>query len=510
MRSSTARFVLVVALLFIALPAAADAPADPVPPHPPSPLAGLPTDVFHGQVVTLADGDRYEVTFAQQGQSIRGRRWDSATQTWGPRQVIFKDPDLRCWGLHARGSGNGVAVRVGCGPAFVEDWDGHPYAVVSADAEHWQSRRLPGYSWWAPGISPDGTRAVWARGDDTYTWSPTAGFVRGVAAPPPDAFQGEAPMITDAGLVTIAYTDDSCSVTLDTYLTAGVPTRQVLPMTPYCYVVEVSAIDSRTLAVGDTADEWTVTRVTRPDDGAPWVVSTGAPLSAPGLLEDSFAPDMAPLLLDAPDHPLAVVGNGQDVLRVQVYDPATQAWQAPTTLLTRPGGTRCTFRNDFTAGLGFYALALRCAGPDRVVTSPDGSTWTAVPLAAQTAGPNGALGLLAVPGRSSTVVLDRDSATTVPVGVRGACDVVVPVAHDRVLRLTAPGGGDGWPSLLQRSTARGWKTVHRVRTPTSGTCSRVFPGLDGGPRFGLQGRDGYLGVRFVQVDGRWDVRVRLR
>ena len=74
-----------------------------------------PTDVFHGQVVTLADGDRYEVTFAKQGQSIRGRRWDAATQTWGPRRVIFKDPDLRCWGLHAAGAGNGVAVRIGCG-----------------------------------------------------------------------------------------------------------------------------------------------------------------------------------------------------------------------------------------------------------------------------------------------------------------------------------------------------------------------------------------------------------
>ena len=79
MGARLARIALLVGLLVVVLTPGAYAAADPIPPHPPSPLAGLPSDVFHGQVVTLADGDRYEVTFARQGQSIRGRRWDSAT-----------------------------------------------------------------------------------------------------------------------------------------------------------------------------------------------------------------------------------------------------------------------------------------------------------------------------------------------------------------------------------------------------------------------------------------------
>ncbi|PUA80370.1 hypothetical protein [Nocardioides currus] len=506
-RAATATLALLAALL---VPAPAHAEPEPVPPHPSSPLAGLPDPVLRGQVVALADGDRYEVTSTAGGRSIRGRRWDAATRSWGPAQVIFHDDDLRCWGVVARGSGNGVAVRIGCGPALVEEWDGHPHAIVSADTQTWQSRRLPGYGWASTGISPDGTQAVWARGDDYYTWSAATGFVRRVADPPRPVFEGEAPMITDAGTVTIAYEDDSCSVTFDTYLSAGVPTRQVLPTGPDCYSTGVTAIDSRTLAFGDDADEWSNARLTRSGDDSPWVVSAVAPLSAPGLLSDRFLRGFAPLLLDAPDLPLAVVGNGPADLRVQVFDPAAQAWRSPVSMLTRSSGTRCNYRNDLTAGLGFYALSLRCTGADRLVSSPDGAAWTAWPLRAQAVGPNATLGLVAVPDHHRTVVLGRGSATAVPVGTDGGCDVVVPVAADRLLRLTSSRGRDGWPDLLQRSTPSGWRTVHRVEVPRHGSCGRVFPGLRAGPRFSLQGRRGSMRVQFVEQDGRWDVRVHAR
>lgn len=509
MRTVIARLALVLGLTAAALiPTTAGAAADPIPPRPPSPLAGLPADVFHGQVVTLADGDRYEVTFAQQGRNIRGRRWDAATQRWGPHQVIFSDPDLRCWGLHARGAGNGVAVRIGCGPAFVEEWDGHPHAIVTADTETWTSRRLPGYGWWNPGISPAGARAVWARGDDYYTWSAATGFVRRVADPPRDVSEGEAPMITDSGTVTIAYSDDSCSVTFDSYLAPDVPSRQVLAMPEGCNSVGVTPIDANTVAFGDPADEWSTARLTRPDEADPWVVAAIAPMSASGLLEDRYNRDMAPMLLDAPDRPLAVVGNGTGALQVQLYDPALQAWQAPSTLVERTGGTKCRFRNDFTPYLGFYSLALRCAGPDRVVTSTDGGTWTAIPMHAQQAGPNRDVRLLAIPDHTSTVLLGNGTSTTLPVGVDGACDVVVPIAADRALRLTSSRGRDGWPDLLQRSTTEGWRTVDRLEVPRSGICRRVYPGSFAGPQFAFQGPGGSMRARFVEVNGHWDVRVR--
>lgn len=505
---------LVVGLLVAVLPSTATLAADPIPPHPPSPLAGLPTDVFHGQVVDLADGDRYEVTFAKQGQNIRGRRWDAATRTWGSRRVIFTDPDLRCWGLSARGSGTGVAVRIGCGPDFAEEeGDGHPYAIVSADTKTWTSRRLPGgFDRWEPGISPSGTGAIWSRGADYYTWSAAAGFVRRVAAPPPEMYV-EAPMITDDGTVTIAYTDDTCSAIFDRYVTPGVPTRQVLPTPDDCFPDAVASINANTVAFGDMNDALATARLTRPDDAAPWVVSALAPRSAPGLIEDQYNNplDVAPILLDVPDRPLAVVSNGQDELHVQLYDPALQSWQAPSTIVERAGGTKCRLRNDFTPDLGFYSLSLRCAGPDRVVTSPDGGTWTAIPMRAQHAGSNGDVGLLAIPDRSSTVVLGKDTSTTLPVGTDGGCDVIVPIASDRLLRLTASKGSRGWPDLLQRSTAKGWKTVHRVTIPQQGECGRVFHlGSGAAPRFGLLGvgRVGVMRVLFAKVGGRWDVRVR--
>lgn len=492
--------------LFIAVPSSASG-TDPLPPPPPSPLAGLPDEVRDGQIVTLADGDLFEVTVAPQGRSVRGRRWDAATSSWGPGKVLFKDPDLRCWGSIARGSGSGVAVTASCGPTDVMDTAGNPYAIVSADTVNWSVRRLPRQGRWTPGLSPDGTHAAWANLRSYFTWSEATGFVRHPATPPELAFS-EAVMIADDGAVTIAYSEDTCIVTLDTYPPAGPTRRQVLEAR--CAISgAVISIDANTLAFGDVAEPWSTARLTRPDSASDWVVSTNPPTAAPGLLPDPYFGHLAPMLFQAGDGPLAVVSNGpDDDLRVQLYDPAAESWLAPSTLFTRTGGTRCSFRDDASAAVGFYALSLGCRGPNRLVISRDGVRWQALPVRTRVIGANSALDLVAAADRRNTVIASRRGNVTLPVGSNGGCDIVMPVAPGRLIRLTAAKDSAGWPVLLQRSTKQGWRTVRRLRMPTDSRCDGVYDDVSSTLRFELTGPRQWVRVRFIQVNGRWDVRWR--
>ncbi|GAA1912955.1 hypothetical protein GCM10009797_03310 [Nocardioides hwasunensis] len=491
-----------------ALPASAEQ-AGAVPPHPASPLAGLPRDVAHGQVVRLVDGDRYEVTRSAGGKEIQGRRRDAATGEWSGYTTVFRQSGLRCWNVQARGAGTGVAVTFECGLALVEPDEGKPYAAASADTTHWQSRRLPGYLWGAPAISPAGTWAAWLRGRDYMTWSLDSGFAQHRTTRSTGRFEGaQAPLVADDGSVTVAWASSArCTTTFDTYLAAGEPTREVVTDPRACDDF-VTSLDARTVLLGDTGDRWAVTRLTRADETSPWAVTAVAPLLAPGLVTDTFEPDFAPHLLDAPELPLAVVANSGDDLGVQLYDPVAQAWQAPLPLLSRPGGSRCSFEDDATSRIGFYALTLRCRGGERrVVTSTDGATWQALAMRSRIVGRNDRAGLLAVPVRTRTVVLSRGAdPLDLPVTVDRRCDVVHPVARDRVLRVTATATSAGWPALLQRSTDQGWRTVRRLDLPHVGTCRRVSPGGVGGADFQLGSRRGTLDLRFVHRGGRWDVR----
>ncbi|SEC10081.1 hypothetical protein SAMN04489844_1678 [Nocardioides exalbidus] len=510
MSSSRARLVAGVVALAL-LPAAASASvatgSPDVPPHPPSPLAGLPRAVPHGQVVRLGDGDRYEVTRSRGGREIQGRRFDVQTGSWGARTTVFREADLRCWNVVARGAGNGIAVTFECGPALVEPDEGKPYAAASADGVHWSAQRLPGYAWRDPAISPSGTWAAWSRGRDYLTWTGGA-FTQHEASQSTGEFEdAQAPVVSDDGTVTLAWSSSAdCTVTFDAYPVAGAPARQVVQDARVCDDFATSA-DSRTVLLGDTADRWSVTRLTRVDESSAWAVTAVAPLAAPGLLVDDFRPDFAPLLLDAPGRPLAVVANRGDDLGVQLYEPASQTWRPPLSFLSRAGGTRCAFEDDATPRVGFFALALRCRGGDRrLVTSSDGATWQALPLRAQLVGLDARADLVAVPGRRRTVVLSHKGAATLPVGVAGRCDVVHPIGRRSVLRVTATRGSAGWPALLQRSTSDGWRTLRRLDLPHRGTCRGVFSGGLSGADFQLSGGGRTLGLRFVRRDGRWDVR----
>ncbi|RYB93933.1 hypothetical protein EUA93_05920 [Nocardioides oleivorans] len=511
MSSTRARLVtgaLALALLPTTASASVATRGADVPPHPPSPLTGLPRGVPHGQVVRLADGDRYEVTRSQGGRQIQGRRYDVQTGSWGARTTVFREADLRCWNVVARGAGSGIAVTFECGPALVEPDEGKPYAAATSDGVHWDARRLPGYAWRDPAISPAGTWAAWSRGQDYVTWTAVGGFVQHRASRSTGQFEdAQAPVVTDDGTVTIAWSSSAeCTVTFDAYPAAGGSTSQVVQDARVCDDFATS-VDASTVLLGDTDDRWSVTRLTRPDESSPWAVSRVAPLDASGLLTDAFVPDFAPTLLDAPGRPLAVIANLGDDLGVQLYDPASESWRAPVPFLSRAGGTRCVYEDDATARVGFYALTLRCRGGDRrLVTSPDGAAWQALPLRAGLVGLDARADLVAVPGRRRIVVLSRNGAATVPVGVTGRCDVVHPIGRRSVLRVTATRGSAGWPALLQRSTSDGWRTLRRLDLPHQGTCRRVFSGGLSGADFQLSGGGRTLGLRFVRRDGRWDVR----
>ena len=113
------------------------------------------------------------------------------------------------------------------------------------------------------------------------------------------------------------------------------------------------------------------------------------------------------------------------------------------------------------------------------------------------------------PGRSRTFVVSPScGVVTLPGGVTGRCDVVVPDGPDGAVLLTAAGRNRGWPTVLEHSTATGWRGS-RARMPT--IRHRVPPGPDRqtttSPRASVVtgGRRGYA-VRIVERDGAWVVR----
>jgi hypothetical protein len=474
--------------------------------------AGLPREIRGGVELTLADGDLFRVWVDRDQRAVWGKRHDAATGTWGGRRVVLQEKNLSCGDVDARTSNGAVAVTAKCDPgSYAEDQaPTGSRAVWSADTVTWSSYELEGEAYDEPGISPDGSRAVWPEFRGYVTWGPE-GFTRHPLATPGREYTATA-TITDDAQVSYLYGANvaprRCRLLVLTRTGDAAPSRQEVALDDACQDANFANVDSDTAWFGDFSNPGWVSVISRPDAGSPWAVTAIAPATAPGL--DDTGGRLDTRFFTAPGQSLHAVGSARGrVVRAQAYDPQSQTWGRSTTAYDA-GGTRCRWGDNWWAEPpGVVMAALTCGGRNVVLTVRDGAPWQALRMGRHPYGlsPDGRY--VAVPGRSRTHVISPElGVVTLPGGVVGRCDVVVPDGPDAAVLLTSAGRHRGWPTVLKASAADGWRTLSRTRLPTFPTdCVRArSSNLDLPYRFDVYARwTGYT-VRLVETDEGWTVR----
>ncbi|GAA5117995.1 hypothetical protein GCM10023339_29830 [Alloalcanivorax gelatiniphagus] len=474
---------------------------------------GLPREIERGVELVLADGDVLRVWASTTYRVVRSQRRDAATGTWAPPREVLRRKNLSCGRVDARTANGAVALTVLCDRYGYSD-DQAPtssQAMWSPDGVTWSSYALEGEAHEEPGISPDGAHAVWIH-DDGYVTRTPAGFARHALATPGQEYTATA-TITDTAQVSYLYgasDDDSCPLRVLTRTGDAAPALQEVPIAGGCQDVGLANVDAHTVWLGDAREPAQRTVLSRPDATSPWRVTAIAPVAAPGLLQvggrlhtDFFTGPGLPLV--------ALSSRDRRRVRAQRYDPAAQAW-GPATLVHDAGaGARpCTWGDDWRVEpLAVLVPVVSCGRRSVVLASRDGAQWQALRMGRHPYGTSPDGRHVAVPGRSATYVVSPErGVVTLPGGVTGRCDVVVPDGPEGAVLLTAAGRNRAWPTALQHSTATGWRRLSRADLPTYDTeCRRArTQSYDFPEGFLVTGGSKGYAVRIVQRDGAWTTR----
>nr|WP_300051570.1 hypothetical protein [uncultured Nocardioides sp.] len=474
------------------------------------PTAQLPRQITGGVELTLADGDLFRVWADDDYRTVWGKRYDAATRTWGGRQEVLRRKNLFCGDVDARTANGAVALVAECDRnGYAEDQaPTASRALWSADAVTWSSYELEGEAYEEPGISPDGSRAVWPEYEGYVTLGPE-GFTRWALETPGQEYTATT-TITDTGQVSYLYgrgLGGSCGLIALTRTGDAAPTRQLITFDGACSDSSFANVDSDTTWFGDVSEPSQVTVIARADASSPWAVTAVAPASAPGLVDDGRG--LSRDFVTAPGLPLIALAGGRGgVVRAQLYDRRTQTWGPPAEVLDPPG--RCRWGDNWRAEpLAVVAASLTCGGRGLVLTTRDGVSWHSLRAGRHPVGlsPDGQY--VAVPGRSRTYVISPEAGVVaLPRGVEGRCDVVVPDGPDGAVLLTARGRNRGWPTVLQHSSADGWSTLSRTRLPVfTPACRKARSSNYELPyRFDVVSRWKGYAVRILERDGSWTVR----
>ncbi len=487
-------------------PAVSSAPSSAAPQP-----AELPREVRGGVELALADGDLLRVWAARDRRTVWAARRDASTATWSARRAILRERSLFCGDVEARTAGGAVAVLAQC--------DRHGYAedqaptasraLWSADTVTWSSYELEGEAYEEPGISPDGTHAVWPQHGRYVTRSPD-GFSHHRLDAAGQEYTVTA-TITDTGLVSFLYgawLEGRCRLVVLSRTGDAAPSRQELPLPHACQDVDLANADADTVWFGDVTSPAHRAVVSRSAASSPWAVSAIAPADAPGLRHERGS--LHTVYATAPGLALhAVWSRGRRILRSQRYDPVTQTWAAPV-VVHDAGSRRCRWADGSTAQpLGVVLLPMTCSGRNVVLTTADGNDWRALRMGRHTFGlsPDGRY--VAVPGRTVTHVVSAERGVlALPLAVKGRCEVVVPDGPDAAVLLTSAGRHRGWPTVLKASSLDGWRLLSRTRLPTfAQECRGVRSSHHDLPyRFDVFSRRHGYTTRIVQRDGEWTVR----
>ena len=481
------------------------------PPPSPGSVAELPRGIPGGVELTMADGDLLRIWAADGYRVVWARRRDSATGTWGSRIEVLRRAGLFCGDVDARTANGAVAVLAQCDRGGYAE-DQAPVAsraFWSPDGVTWASYALEGEAYEEPGISPDGSNAVWPERSG-YVTRTEAGFTRHSLDTRGIEYTSTA-TITDQEQVSYLFGAQSgrqCDLVALTRTGDAAPTRQEVPLDGACLDAGLANVDADTVWFGDLGNPAHRTVIARLDGVSPWTVTAIAPATAPGL--ESARGQLNTRFFTAPGEPLYAVGSaGRRVVRAQAYDPASQTWSRSTSVYGA-GGARCTWGDNWWAEPpAVVMVALSCGGRNVVLTVREGTPWQALRMGRHPYGLSADGRYVAVPGRTRTHVISPEAGVvTLPIGVTGRCDVVVPDGARAAVLLTSAGRHRGWPTVLKKSTAQGWRTLSRTGLPTfPATCLRArSSNFDLPYRFDVYARwTGYT-VRLVETDDGWTVR----
>lgn len=481
----------------------------------PAATAERPRDIEAGVELTLADGDLLRVWASADGRTIWSRRRDAAAGAWGPRLTVLQAKKATCHDVDARTANGAVAVLAHCGIGGEGDESSpspRARALWSADAVTWSSYTLAGEADDEPGISPDGVNAVWPT-EGGYVTRTAAGFTPHVLTTPGPGEDATA-TITDTALVShlfvpTAAAAGTCSLVVLTRAGDDTPTRQDVPLPGDCSDTRIANVDADTAWLGDVSDPAHRTVLSRPDAASPWSVSQVAPADAPGL--EDVRGRLATEFFAAPGVPLVALGSrtGRQV-RAQRYDPVAQAWGPATTAYTsrRP----CQWTDaPIEIPLAVLAPVLECGDSNVVLTTRDGQAWQALRMGERPIGSSPDGRYLAVPGPTSTHVISAElGVVSLPGGITGQCDVVVPDGPRAAVQLLAQAGSRRWPTLLRRVSAGGTSRLGRYAAPTRGRCSEAEQGYVLPLHFDMRSTriDSGQSVRIVRRGDGWTVRIR--
>ena len=498
---------VVVALATTAAVLTASGPASSAGPH------ELPREVPGGVELTLADGDTFRIWTSDNYRTIRSLRCDAATGAWGDPRVVLRRKNLYCGDVDVRTANGAVAVTALCDTGGYSE-DTAPTssrALWSADTVTWSSYELEGEAYEEPGISPNGTNAVWPERGGYVARSP-AGFTRHRLDTRGQEYTTTA-TITDERQVSYLYgapIDRTCRIVIQSRTGDGPPTRQDLPLVNACQDASFANVDADTAWFGDVTDPAQRSTISRPDSASPWAVTEVAPADAPGLDRHDTG-RLSTHFFQAPGLPLLALGAARGRrLRAQAYDPVSQTWGRSTMAYDAGAGKTCGWGETWTEPpLDVIAVDLVCGSGHVVLTTQDARTWRALRMRQNTYGisPDGRY--VAVPAGSVTHVISAErGVVTLPGGVTGRCDVVVPDGPDAAVLLTAAGRHRGWPTILKQSSPNGWHSPSRTNLPTyPAACRDAWTTAYDLPyRFAISARWKGYAVRIVERDGEWTVR----
>lgn len=496
------RRISALALLASILPALVAGTAAPAQAQGVATYRHVPAQVFGTVAVGMPDD-----------KTVKVQHLDLATGAWdAPTTLLRLRKGVTCGGIEGRATsatGSGVALLVACDRYyFEEDPPTRSVALVTRDGHTWARKVLRGEAYRAPAISPSATYAAWLVGasGEYVAWSASTGF----AAPARTTYEydntGETPVVDDTGTVTVIGAEpldkayEKCAIGIHSRDLAGQEAHTQLAVDPGCTEGDFENVDAYTVTGGgyDRANRFTLTRT---GPGAPWAVTRGKPVDAPGLVEFGYGKKRIGTHFvesSVAGLPLVAIGS-PDRHRIysQAYDDATQTW-GPQTLVTDTG-RRC--REGFylePSDSGLYVDSVRCGRSETVYASADGQTWTVRDVGRRpwtlTAG--GAT----LPGRTGTTVVTRTAVREYPGTTDGPCDVVQAGREGELVRAH---GGRSWPTKVQVSTGGAFRTVSKARR-FENACTRVF--FDGASQptgfvFGGTGRDHY--GRLVLREGTW-------
>jgi hypothetical protein len=299
---------------------------------------------------------------------------------WGDPRVVFEDDGRECGTVRAIAAGATVAATVGCDDHFAEDQaPTRSVALISRDARSWSHRDLDGEAAATPGLSPEGSHAVWVQGDDLLTWD--GGSFR--TAPHPT---GAAQVVTadDRGTILgvgVATSAGRCSVEVRT--DAAEAAQVVVPVAEadrlLCEEVGLSLATPSEIH-GDVSGQPGTEFVVRRTSAGEWSLAARPAIAAPGL--DVYPDDPAraiwnQITANTRGDLVAVGSPDRQHVTAQRYDRSRQRWTR-SRVVHVAGAAGCRRSNDDSGVLqgATFRLRLICAGKPIVLRSSTGATWS--------------------------------------------------------------------------------------------------------------------------------------